>query len=72
MSYLAENSVLIACLAIAIFLGVTTFKCAWREGWHWAFGLMFAAIRATMTFFCFPFGALGAAAIGGKVYKSYG
>ena len=72
MSFLAENSLFIACVAIAIFLGVTTFKCAWREGWHWAFGLMFAAIPATMTFFCFPYGALCAGVIVGKIYMSYG
>jgi hypothetical protein len=72
MSYLVENPVLVMTVIIAIFLGVTTFRIAWRQGWGWICGLLLAAVPMTMTFFFFPCGALGAGAFVGSLYKYYG
>jgi hypothetical protein len=72
MSYLVENPLLVANLAIAVFLGVTAFRVAWREDWGWGWGLVVAAIPVTLTFFCWPWGTLGAAAFVGKLYMAYG
>ena len=72
MSNVTENPLAVANLVIAIFLGVTTFRIAWREDWGWGWGLVVAAIPVTLTFFLWPCGTLGAAAFVGKLYAAYG
>jgi hypothetical protein len=72
MSYVTEHPLAVFNLVIAIFLGVTSFRIAWREDWGWIWGILVAAIPVTLTFFCFPLGTLGAAAFVGKLYMAYG
>lgn len=72
MSYVTENPMAVFQFLIALFLGVTAFRIAWREDWGWIWGLLLTAIIVGLTFLCFPWGMLGAGAIVGKLYKSYG
>lgn len=59
-------------VVVPIFLGVTTFRIAWRNDWGWIRGLLLTGIIVGIALFCWPFGMLGAAVIVGKLYQSYG
>jgi hypothetical protein len=59
-------------LVIPVFLGITTFRIAWRQDWGWIWGLVLAGVIVGLSFVCWPWGMLGAAAIVGKLYMSYG
>jgi hypothetical protein len=72
VSYVAEHPWVVTTWLIALFLGVTTFRIAWREDWGWAAGLLLAAIPVALIFFCPLWGLLGAGVFVGKLYKSYG
>lgn len=72
MTILKENSIEVFCLFPAIFLGVTVFRISWHQDWGWFWGLLLTAIIVGLTFFCWPWGMLGAGALVGKLYKSYG
>jgi hypothetical protein len=59
-------------LIVLVFLGVTTFRMAWRQDWGRIWGTVLTAIIVGLTFFCWPWGMSGAAAIVGTLYRSYG
>jgi len=72
MSIVRDNPIAIFSLFASIFLGITTFRIAWRQDWGWVWGLLLTGLIVGLTFLCWPWGMLGAGAIVGKLYKSYG
>jgi hypothetical protein len=72
LSIVRDNSIAVFCLFGSIFLGVTTFRIAWRQDWGWFWGIVLTAIIVGISFLFWPWGLLGAGAIVGKLYKSYG
>ncbi|HVK07571.1 MAG TPA: hypothetical protein VM597_02225 [Gemmataceae bacterium] len=72
MSYITDDPLRAMTAVIAVFLAVTVFRIAWREDWGWWWGLVLAAIIGGLAFVWWPWGLLGAGAIVGKLYQSYG
>ena len=59
-------------LVIPVFLGVTTFRIAWRQDWGWVWALVLTGLIVGLNFVCWPWGMLGAGAIVGVLYKHFG
>ena len=72
LSIVRDNSISVFCLFGSIFLGVTTFRIAWRQDWGWFWGLLLTVVIVGISFLFWPWGLLGAGAIVGKLYQSYG
>ena len=72
MSSMSDIALWVIWLGIPVFLGVTTFRIAWRQDWGWVWGLVLTGLIVGLTFLCWPWGMLGAGALVGTLYKYYG